>query len=62
MTTPNKLNNLSGFLKEIYEAGKINKVLNYDLSNEFKSHGNKCKKIWFIFLEKKSVVQSTQMR
>jgi 3-deoxy-7-phosphoheptulonate synthase len=40
MTTPNKLNNLSGFLKEIYEAGKINKVLNYDLSNEFKI-GNK---------------------
>ena len=36
MATPTTLNNLSGFLKEIYEAGKINKVLNYDLSNEFK--------------------------
>jgi 3-deoxy-7-phosphoheptulonate synthase len=40
MTTSNKLNNLSGFLKEIYEAGKINKVLHHDLKDEFKI-GNK---------------------
>ena len=40
MTQENKLNNLTGFLREIYEAGKIDKVVHYNKKGNFKI-GNK---------------------
>ena len=55
-----KEQNLTGFLKEIYDAGKISKVINYRNSGNFKI-GKKVLGKDFIFIAGPCSVESEQM-